>query len=80
MTYHFERNLAAKDSRRMHAEDRYLGRLEVREYTAKALVGELNSGKCYINVRDRKGHLTGKTVEFAQEFEAISYLLRNKYV
>lgn len=87
--YDFEKNLEAKQARRMHAEDRFLTRLEKREAAAEALVGELcKEGKTvyYINVLNKKGKYTGKIVEFADPFapsafaEAIAYLLRNNYV
>jgi hypothetical protein len=83
MKYDFEKNLEAKQARRMKAEDRFLTRLEKREAEAHHLVGELNSGKCYINVRNKNGQLTGKEVYFEGTFaygNAIEYLLRNNYV
>lgn len=41
MKYDFERNLEAKQARRMHAEDRYLARMEKREAVAATMIGEL---------------------------------------
>lgn len=41
MKYDFEKNLDAKQARRMHAEDRYLARMEKREAAAETMIGEL---------------------------------------
>lgn len=84
--YDYERNLEARMSRRLAAEDRYLTRLEKREEAAEALIGELvRMGEViyYINVRSKDGILTGATKEFIGPlayFDAIEYLLRNNYV
>ncbi len=75
-----QRQLEARDARRIHAEDRFLARQEKREAAAEHLVGELNSGRCYINVLDRKGRMTGQQKYFDHHYQAISYLPRNNYV
>lgn len=80
-----EQHLEARLSRRMKAEERHLLRLERREVEAEKLVGELcRNGQTihYINVRNIKGELTGKTREFPgpQGFgEAVHFLIRNNY-
>ena len=43
-----ERQLDARQSRRMKSEARYLDRLTKREIAAEAMIGELNSGKLYV--------------------------------
>ncbi|QIG67427.1 hypothetical protein EVB39_098 [Rhizobium phage RHph_TM3_3_9] len=78
--YDTHRHLEARQSRRMAAESRFIDRLERREREAEALVGELNSGKFYVNKRDRAGRLTGKEEYFDRHYDAIAYLLRNNYV
>ncbi len=80
MSYDFDRNFEAKQARRMHSQDRFLSRLEKREAAAEQMVGELNGGKFYINVRNKAGVLTGKTVEFSCYGAAVAYLIRNNYV
>jgi len=82
----FEKNLDARLSRRLKAEDRYLSRLERREAAAERLVGELcRDGVVvwYIHQLTAKGLPTGRVVEFPGlrgHGEAIAYLLRNNYV
>lgn len=78
--YNYQANMDARDARRGKAQDRFLTRLEKRETEAEALVGHLNSGKFYINVRNARGQMTGATREFTSEYEAIAFLLRNNYV
>lgn len=81
--YDFERNLEAKHTRRLKAEDRYLTRLEAKEAKAEALVGELvRNGETvyYINLSDRAGRPTGKTLENASSYPLVEYLIRNHYV
>lgn len=83
MTYDFERNLEAKHTRRLKAEDRFLTRLEEKEAEALKLVGEvIRDGKpvFYINMRFSNGAFSGKTKEFSSPYEAVSYLIRNRYV
>lgn len=81
-----ERHIDARQARRMHAEDRYLGRQEKREAAAYQMVGELcREGQAvfYINVRNMRGALTGATREFTGPMgfgEAVNFLIRNHYV
>lgn len=77
-----ERHLTAKMNRRVASEDRYLIRLECKEAAAENLIGELcREGKRvhYINQIDRKGRMTGKTIE-GNRYELIRYCIRNHYV
>lgn len=75
--YNFERNLEAKQTRRMKAQDRFLSREEKREASAEKMIGEL----C------RKGETVyyvfpvgGKYKESSSFFELVDYLKRNRYV
>ena len=77
-----ERQLEARQSRRLKAEDRYLNRLEAKELKAYTLIGMLfREGKTvyYINLL-RKGQYTGKTKESTSYGELVNYLIRNNYV
>lgn len=82
----FDERMDARQAQRMKAEDKFLAIEERRGREAEGLVGELcreGSTIYYINHRNRQGRLTGRTVEFAGFHgwsEAISYLMRNRYV
>ena len=70
-----ERHLDAIQTRRMKAQDRYLGRLEVREAAAVTMIGEL----C------RDGHTVyyvypvGGRYREGSQGELINFLIRNTY-
>ncbi len=75
-----ERQLQARMSRRLHAQDRALARLERREHAAQALVGQLmREGRLryYINLRPLS---RGRILEASSEAPLIDYLVRNDYV
>jgi len=81
--YNFERQMEARQARRMKAEDRFLGRQEKLEAKAAPLIGELcreGAEVYYINVLDRNGKPTGKTKESSSYYELVEYLIRNKYI
>ncbi len=74
--------LNAKSNRRVAAEDRYMDRIEKKEAAAENLIGEINrDGKMvsYINQIDRKGRMTGNTIE-GSKLELVRYCIRNHYV
>lgn len=64
--------LEARQSRRMAAEARFLGRIERREAEAEKMIGELSSGKCYVFP------VGGKYREGTRS-ELIAFLIRNNY-
>ena len=68
-----DQQLNAKQSRRMSAQTRYLTRLEKRETAASKMIGELNSGKCYV------WPVGGKYRE-GNRADLITFLVRNNYV
>jgi hypothetical protein len=72
-----ERDLEARQSRRMHAESRYLSRLERLENKALPMVGELcrNGQKVYY-VWPRGGRYR----ESNSQSELIDFLIRRGYV
>jgi hypothetical protein len=63
----------AKQARRMHAQDRYLTRLEKREAQADKMVGELLSGLCYV-------FPVGGKYREGTRGELVAFLVRNNYV
>ena len=70
-----ERQLDASQSRRMKAEDRYLGRLERREAEAKQMIGELcREGRTVHYVYPAGGRYREGT-----EGDLIAFLIRNNY-
>jgi hypothetical protein len=74
-TVDIERQLDAKQSRRMKAEDRYLGRLESREADATAMVGELcRNGRTVHYV-----YPVGGRYREGSEGTLINFLIRNNY-
>lgn len=74
--------LDARHTRRLATEDRFLGRMELKEAAAERLIGELTRDGCavyYINKLDRSGRPTGQIHE-GTPGALIDYLIRNKYV
>ena len=77
--------LDRNERRREAANDRYFDKMD-RAYARLnelQLVGHLmREGKLvyYINQLTKDGKYTGRTVEFATEFDAEQYLIRNHYV
>lgn len=67
-----DQQLDARQSRRMASQDRFLSRMEKREAAAEKMIGELNSGKCYVFP------VGGKYREGTRD-ELIGFLIRNKY-
>lgn len=67
-----DQQLSATQSRRMAAQNRYLARVEQREAKAEQMVGELNSGKCYV------WPVGGKYREGTRA-DLVGFLIRNKY-
>jgi hypothetical protein len=74
-SFDYERHLEARQSRRMAAEDRFLGRIEKLETAAYAMVGELcREGKTVFYIFPVGGHYREGT-----RAELISFLIRNNY-
>ena len=76
MNIDIDRQLDARQGRRMAAQGRMLDRLDILERRAEALIGELvRAGKpaFYINLRN------GKTREGSRA-DLIAFLVRNRYV
>jgi hypothetical protein len=67
-----DQQLNARQSRRMASDDRYLARLEKREEAANQMIGQLNSGKCYVWPQG------GKYREGTRS-ELVQFLIRNNY-
>lgn len=74
--YDFDRNLDAKQSRRMHVENRYLSRLEKMTVAAERMIGELcrNGATVYYVFPNGGKYREGGFIEL------VDYLIRNKYV
>jgi hypothetical protein len=71
-----EMQLDGRQSRRMAAEDRFLGRIERRETAADAMIGELcKKGRTVYYVYPVGGRYRDGT-----RAELISFLVRNNYV
>ena len=68
------------ERRRFAAEARAYDKLGKQLCEAEALIGELSSGEFYINVRSKRGRLTGAIRRFADRTDALHYLIRNRYV
>lgn len=68
----YEQQLETKQLRRMRAEDRALGKLEKREAAAAQMIGELNSGKCYV-------YPVGGKYREGTRADLIDFLIRNRY-
>lgn len=71
-TMNLDQQLEARQARRMHAEDRFLARLEKREAAADKMMGELNGGKCYV-------YPVGGKYREGTRGELINFLVRNNY-
>lgn len=67
-----ERQMDARQARRMAAEDRALTQIEVREAAANAMIGELNSGKLYV-------YPVGGKYREGTRPELTAFLLRNNH-
>lgn len=67
-----EAQLDARQARRMHAEHRFLVRLERREAQAQKMIGALNGGKFYV-------YPVGGKYREGTEAELINFLIRNNY-
>lgn len=75
-----EAQMDRNERRRFAVEARTYDRLGRQIEDAEALVGDFVSGDCYINVRSKSGRLTGATRRFAKRADAVSFLIRNRYV
>lgn len=75
-----EAQLNRNELRRFAAEARAYDRLGRQIDAAEALVGKFANGECYVNVRSKAGRLTGAIRRFARQSEAVSFLIRNRYV
>ena len=75
-----EAQLDRNELRRFATEARAYDKLGRQLSEANALIGDLINGDCYINVRSKGGKLTGATRRFKKRADAISYLIRNRYV
>jgi hypothetical protein len=83
MTCKIEARLETLDRIRERSNDRWLDQRERLEAKAEPLVGELvreGTTIFYINQLTANGDFTGRTVEFARQYDAIEYLIRNRYV
>ena len=68
-----ERQLEARQARRMTSDARFADRSDRREIAADAMVGELNSGKLYI-------YPVGGRYREGARADLIAFLIRNNYV
>jgi hypothetical protein len=64
--------LEGNQNRRMAAQDRFLARIGKREAKAEQMIGELNSGKCYV-------YPVGGKYREGTRGELIAFLIRNNY-
>ena len=78
MTQTYQDFIEARSNRRITADMRAYEALAIRETEAETLIGELNSGVLYINIRNHKGTPTG-AIKTGTRRELISYLIRNNY-
>lgn len=76
----FDAQFNRNERRRFASEARAYDKLDRQFSDAEALVGELVNGTFYINVRSKRGHLTGAIRRFPNRFDAVQYLIRNRYV
>jgi hypothetical protein len=74
--YNFERNLEAKQTRRMKAEDRYITRLERLQIKAEEMIGAVMRNGVEVFYVFPEG---GKYRE-GRFSELVDFLIRNKYV
>lgn len=71
-TQQIEKQLDAKQARRMAAQNKYLDRIERREAEAEKMIGELANGRCYI-------FPVGGKYREGTRYELVKFLIRNKY-
>lgn len=79
----FEAQFDRNERRREASNNRAWDKLGRQQSEAEHLVGELcreGATVFYINVRSKAGRLTGATREFATKFDAVHFLIRNRYV
>ena len=76
MEAQFERN----ENRREAVDERAYNRLGRQLAAADVLIGQFVGGAYYINVLNRRGHMTGAVRRFAHKTDAQHYLIRNRYV
>lgn len=67
-----DQRLDASQARRMASDARYLARIEKRESAADKMIGELNSGKCYV-------FPVGGKYREGSRADLIAFLIRNNY-
>lgn len=67
-----DQRLDASQARRMAFDARYLARIEKREAAADKMIGELNSGKCYV-------FPVGGKYREGSRADLIAFLIRNNY-
>jgi hypothetical protein len=75
-----EARFGRNEARRFASDQRAWDQLGRQLADADALIGELNGGTFYINVRSKGGRLTGAIRRFATRSDAQSFLIRNRYV
>jgi hypothetical protein len=82
-----EAQLETRQLRRMRIEaktqDRLNAKFDRQWVEAEALIGQLqreDGVHFYLNLRNRKGQFTGKTLESRREDTLIGYAIRNNYV
>lgn len=79
----YEKFLDSREKRRLRADAAASDRLDRRFDEAEALVGQLmREGKLvyYLNVRTRRGKLTGEIITFPTHWDAVQYALAKRYV
>jgi hypothetical protein len=67
-----DQQLDATQSRRMHAQARYLSRIDAREVQAEQMIGELSSGKFYV-------FPVGGRYREGSRADLVAFLIRNNY-
>lgn len=78
-----DRMLENRERRRFASDQRAWDKMGRQQAEAEHLVGQLcREGETvyYINVRSKTGRLTGATREFSKRFDAVQFLIRNRYV
>lgn len=68
-----DRMLDRREAARLRVDERAAERLEHREREAEKMIGELNSGKCYV-------YPAGGKYREGTRGELIRFLIRNRYV
>lgn len=76
----FEAQFERNEVRRFKSDQAAWDKLGRQLEDADALIGELNGGIFYINVRSKAGRLTGAVRRFTTRSEAAHFLIRNRYV